>query len=383
MFSLTYRKSDKMRLAEKTESPRMNSSAVHNLQRIADRWAKHAAGVIIILVVLGVGYAAGWSARGVSAQERAPLTTIEKVYANLYNQISPSVVSIGVIDPLFGVEVSNGSGFVIDADGHVLTNAHVVNDSGAGTFLEVSFFDGTHVRGNVVGIDPESDLAVLRVDLPADRLRPVIFADSDDLVIGQSALAIGSPFGQRWTMTAGIISALDRTIEGLGDFQIGAVVQTDAPINPGNSGGPLLNLAGEVIGINAQIISETHANSGIGFAIPSNLAMRVAEDLRTNGRVEYAYLGVQRANDITLSAIERLGLPNDTRGLVIGGVTGPAEAAGLRSNDVITAINGNKISGLGPLLAYLATYTLPGQTVTLSVLRDGQPVDLAVELGSR
>lgn len=159
MFSLTYRKSDKMRLAEKTESPRMNSSAVHNLQRIADRWAKHAAGAIIILVVLGVGYAAGWSARGVSAQERAPLTTIEKVYANLYNQISPSVVSIGVIDPLFGVEVSNGSGFVIDADGHVLTNAHVVNDSGAGTFLEVSFFDGTHVRGNVVGIDPESDLA--------------------------------------------------------------------------------------------------------------------------------------------------------------------------------------------------------------------------------
>ncbi|MBK9124777.1 MAG: trypsin-like peptidase domain-containing protein [Chloroflexi bacterium] len=361
----------------------MNSSTVHSLQRVTERWAKRSAGVIVILVVLGVGYAAGWSARDVSAQERMPLTTVEKIYANLYNQISPSVVSIGVVDPLFGAEISNGSGFVIDADGHVLTNAHVVDDSGTGTFLEVTFFDGTHVRGSVVGVDPESDLAVLRVNLPSDRLRPVIFADSDDLVIGQSALAIGSPFGQRWTMTAGIISALDRTIEGLGDFQIGAVVQTDAPINPGNSGGPLLNLAGEVIGVNAQIISETRANSGVGFAIPSNLAMRVADDLRANGRVEYAYLGVQRANDITLSAIERLGLPNDTRGLVIGGVTGPAEAAGLRSNDVITAINGLEVSGLGPLLAYLATYTLPGQTVTLSVLRDGQLVDLAVELGSR
>lgn len=345
--------------------------------------AKQLIGAFLVVALVTVGYISGWSARDIAAQERMPLTTVEKVYANLYNQVSPSVVSIGVVDPLFGAEVSGGSGFVIDAEGHIVTNAHVVDEAGTGSFLEVTFFDGTHVRGTVVGVDLESDLAVLRVDLPSDRLRPVTFADSDDLVIGQSALAIGSPFGQRWTMTSGIISALDRTIEGLGDFQIGAVVQTDAPINPGNSGGPLLNLAGEVIGVNAQIISENRANSGVGFAIPSNLVLRVADDLRAAGRVEYAYLGVQRANDITLSVIERLGLPNDTRGLVIGGVTGPAEAAGLRSNDVITAIDGEEVHGLGPLLAYLATYTLPGQTVTVSILRDGQPTELRVELGTR
>lgn len=348
------------------------------------------AGVLMALILLVAGFALGASVISLTATDAAqaaqlnvntqgvPLSDIERTYADVYNRVSPSVVAISVLSR---TSAGSGSGFVIDKDGHIVTNFHVVDGA---TAIEVNFLDGTITRAEIVGTDLNSDLAVIRVsDVPADRLFPVTFGSSDELVPGQQVLAIGSPFSQRWTMTAGIVSALDRAISGFTQFQIGGVIQTDAPINPGNSGGPLLNLAGEVIGINAQIISETHANSGIGFAIPSNLAMRVAEDLRTNGRVEYAYLGVQRANDITLSAIERLGLPNDTRGLVIGGVTGPAEAAGLRSNDVITAINGNKISGLGPLLAYLATYTLPGQTVTLSVLRDGQPVDLAVELGSR
>ena len=349
------------------------------------RMVKQFSTAIFVVILVTLGYISGWTARNdVAAQERQQfLTSIEKIYANLYNQVSPSVVNVGLVDRMFGEEISNGSGFVIDTDGHILTNAHVIDGVTSNMRVEVTFFDGTHVHGEIVGVDLESDLAVLRVDLEPERLRPVTFADSNELVIGQAALAIGSPFGQKWTMTAGIISALDRTIEGLGQFEIGAVIQTDAPINPGNSGGPLLNMAGEVIGVNAQIISEERSNSGVGFAIPANLAVRVAGDLRVEGRVEYAYLGVQRVDDISLSIIERLGIPNNTRGLMIGSVTGPARTAGLLSNDVITAINGENVSGLGMLLAYLATNTEPGQVIDITVLRGGQLVVLPVELGTR
>jgi 2-alkenal reductase len=331
-----------------------------------------------------VGYSAGWSARdGVLAQNPPRLNEVEKVVSTLYFQASPSVVSISVVDPMFG-EYSGGSGFVVDTDGHIMTNAHVIDSSDlSNAYLEVSFFDGTRVRGEVVGSDIDSDLAVVKVSLPAAQLKPLVFADSDNLFIGQSALAIGSPFGQKWTLTSGIVSALDRTINGLGSYQIGAVIQTDAPINPGNSGGPLLNLEGQVIGVNAQIISEDRANSGVGFAIPSNLAVRVLQDLRTTGKVEYSYLGVRNIEDLTLRAVERLRLPNNIQGVVIGSVTGPAQTAGLRTNDVITAINEKPVGNLGVLLAYLAINTSPGETITLTVLRDGQSINLPVMLGTR
>lgn len=334
------------------------------------------------LVILG--YSAGWSARdGALAQNPPRLNEVEKVVSTLYFESSPSVVSISVIDPLFG-EYSGGSGFVVDTDGHIMTNAHVVeSDDLDNSYLEVSFFDGTRVRGEIVGSDLDSDLAVVKVDLPAAQLRPLQFADSDNLFIGQSALAIGSPFGQKWTLTAGIVSALDRTINGLGSYQIGAVIQTDAPINPGNSGGPLLNLEGQVIGVNAQIISEDRANQGVGFAIPSNLAVRVLDDLKTTGKVEYSYLGVRNVEDLNLRAVERLRLPNNIQGVVIGSVTGPAQTAGLRTNDVITAIDERPVGNLGVLLAYLAINTSPGETITLTVLRDGQTMSLPVLLGTR
>ena len=334
------------------------------------------------LVILG--YGAGWSAHdGAMAQNPPRLNEIEKVVSTLYFQASPSVVAISVIDTLYG-EYSGGSGFVVDTDGHIMTNAHVVDSTELKDFyLEVSFFDGTRVRGEVIGVDLDSDLAVVKVNLPAAELKPLVFADSDNLFIGQSALAIGSPFGQKWTLTAGIVSALDRTINGLGSYQIGAVIQTDAPINPGNSGGPLLNLEGKVIGINAQIISENRANAGVGFAIPSNLAVRVLADLRAKGAVEYAYLGVRNVEDLSLRSVERLHLPNDTQGVVVGSVTGPAQTAGLRTNDVITAIDDKSVSSLGVLLAYLAINTNPGQTITLTVLRNGQTLSLPVLLGSR
>jgi 2-alkenal reductase len=277
-----------------------------------------------------------------------------------------------------------------------VTNNHVVDGA---TRIEVNFFDGTIVRGEIIGLDPASDLALLRVDLPEEELIPVGFADSNQLVIGQTTLAIGSPFGQRWTLTTGIISALDRTIQGLTDFSIGSVIQTDAAINPGNSGGPLLNLRGEVIGVNSQIVSRSRSNSGIGFAVPSNLVQRVVDELLTDGDVDYSYLGIS-GSDVSLTIMEAFNLPNDTRGVVVENVVGggPADEAGLRnpgapetldgltvpsSADIILAVNGNPISGMNGLISYLARETRPGDTVTMSVLRDGETMEIPVTLDVR
>jgi S1-C subfamily serine protease len=329
-----------------------------------------------------------------------------QAFAQLYDQVSPSVVSINVIanrEPTStsqgGTVYGTGSGFVIDTNGHIVTNNHVV--AGA-TDIEVNFFDGTIVRGEVVGEDPNSDLAVVQVDLPAEELHPVTFGDSDALDIGETVLAIGSPFGERWTLTTGIVSALDRTIDGLTDFSIGGVIQTDASINPGNSGGPLIDLNGNVIGVNSQIATESGSNSGIGFAVPSNLVQRVARALIENGHVDYSYLGIQ-GGDINLQIIEALNLENNQRGVVVSAVQSgsPAEEAGIQSAvieggtrnsrtparlqnaDIITAINGEAVNGMGELISYLANNTQPGQQVTLTVLRDGQFIDLTVTLQPR
>ena len=334
------------------------------------------------------------------------LSETEQHLAQLYHQISPSVVSINVVasagrsTEFFpqdeGFSYGSGSGFVIDQQGHIVTNNHVVDGA---TSIEVNFFDGTLARGEIVGLDPDSDLAVIKVDLPAEQLQPITFADSDRLVIGQSAIAIGSPFGQRWTLTTGIVSALDRRITGLTNYAIGSVIQTDAAINPGNSGGPLLNLQGQVIGVNSQIISRSRSNSGVGFAIPSNLVQRVITELLNNGRVSYSYLGIG-GDDITLDLIEQLNLPNNTQGVVVGRVepNTPASQAGLRnpgnlrtvngitvpsSADIIVAINGEPISDFSSLVAYLASNTRPGDTVNLTVLRDGQQVTLPLTLQAR
>ena len=339
----------------------------------------------------------------------------ESEIARLYNEVSPSVVSINVtVRQLSRLGAAAGSGFVISDEGHVVTNAHVVEDA-MRDGIEVNFVDGTIVRGRIVAMDRDSDLAVLRVDLPAAQLRPLTLADSDRLVIGQSALAIGSPFGQRWTLTRGVISALDRTIRGLERtvegrrtrFTIGSVIQTDAAINQGNSGGPLFNLRGEVIGVNSQIVSESRfnpVNSGVGFVIPSNLVRRVVDELIRDGEVRYSYLGISALSDterpMTLSLIETLNLPNNLRGVVVGIVTpgGPAARAGLRnagdsvrvrgepvptSADIITAIDGVAVHDMSSLVSWMAIHTRPGDEVTLSVWRDGAPLSLPVTLGER
>lgn len=316
------------------------------------------------------------------------LTTIEQVFADIYNQVSPSVVSIEV-DQLINnqfVPVSTGSGFVIDRQGHIVTNFHVIDDADR---IAINFFDGTITRAEIVGTDPAADLAVLRVNLSANQLSPVTFANSDSLAIGQTAVAIGSPFGERWTMTTGIVSALDRELQGFTSFVIGSVIQTDTAINPGNSGGPLLNLNGEVIGVNSQIISEDRTFSGVGFAIPSNLVTRVSDELIREGQVTYSYLGMDGEN-VSIDFIEFYNLPNDLRGVIVTGVASntPASNGGLRPNtnnsvDVITAVNGIQVFNLSMLSGYLATNTVPGQSTRFTVFRDGREVTLDIVLGER
>ncbi|MBK8023839.1 MAG: trypsin-like peptidase domain-containing protein [Chloroflexi bacterium] len=369
--------------------------------------------VVLLVAVLVAGSAiftgaaqdgVTWPASFVPTQNASSaVLPSESVYADIYNRVSPSVVSINVVarapstqfdDEFYG---GTGTGFVIDSQGYIVTNAHVVDGA---IRIEVNFRDGSIFRGELVGIDYDSDLAVVKVNRPTEELSPVPLGDSEALFIGQEVVAIGSPFNQPWTLTTGIVSALDRTIDGLGDYQIGEVIQTDAAINPGNSGGPLVNLRGEVIGVNSQIISQTRSNSGIGFAVPSNLVIRVAGELISDGEVDYSYLGI-RGGDVDLATIETLGLPNNARGVIVSAVepNGPAALGGLRnarnprdvegfrvyeSVDIITAINGESITGMPALIAYLASHTRPGDTVTLTVVRDGnEAIDLPVTLQAR
>jgi len=341
--------------------------------------------VMSLLLAFGLGalLAADEQAIAQDRDSRLYLTDIEQARADLYDQISPAVVSINVDQLSLDQYLpwASGSGFVYDSDGHIVTNYHVIE---GGDRVVVNFFDGTITRAEVVGTDPDSDLAVIRVDLPPDRLITASLGDSDTLVIGQTALAIGSPFGQRWTLTSGIISALDRTIQGLSQFSVGAVIQTDAAINPGSSGGPLLNLRGEVVGVNTQILSERQANAGVGFAIPSNLVRRVAAELIEFGQVDYSYLGIG-GGDIDLDIIERLKLPDNVRGVVITNIYpgSPAARGRLSVSDVVVAIDGEPVLDFSSLVAYLATYTRPNQTIRLTVLRRGSPVELEVRLGAR
>jgi len=380
-------------------------------------------GVAVALVIVGaffIGTAvSSMQAEQVVSSPAAPVTSFqqvtqptfitadERLFNELYQRVSPSVVSINVIsrrsDALsqFGSDIAlgRGTGFVIDPDGHIVTNYHVIEGA---LRIEVNFFDGTIALADIIGEDPDSDLAVIRVsdDVPTERLVPVSFADSNTLFIGQEVAAIGSPFNQRWTLTTGIISGLGRSILGVNNYRIGAVIQTDAAINPGNSGGPLLNLQGAVIGVNSQIISSNRTNSGIGFAVPANLVQRVMRALIETGEVEYGFLGIG-GDDVNLYYIEALGLPNNTRGAVVTAVepNSAAARAGLRNAgggveidgllvptelDIIMAVDGTTIAGMADLVGYLAENTVPGQTITLTVLRNGtQVLTLPLTLAAR
>jgi S1-C subfamily serine protease len=287
---------------------------------------------------------------------------------------------------------------VWDQAGHIVTNYHVVEDAEA---VKVIFADGGGADAEVIAADPNADVAVLKVDLPASELQPLTMGDSDDLQVGQLTIAIGNPYGQDFTMTTGIVSAVGRTIpSGNTTFTIPEVIQTDAAINPGNSGGPLLNRRGEVVGINTMILSDSGSSDGVGFAIPINIAKKILPTLIAGEAYEYAWLGIS-GGSLTEEVLQAMNLPVGTRGALVFNViqNSPAAKAGLNGSrevltmagqeylfggDIITTIQGEPITGMDDLITYLVENTRPGDQVTLRLVRSGgERQDVSVTLGAR
>ena len=327
----------------------------------------------------------------------------EDVLVEIYEKSNPGVVAIQVLtDSGNGL----GSGFVIDKDGHIITNFHVIEGVSE---LEVDFPSGFKTRGEVIGTDTDSDLAVIEVDSPPEELFPLPLGDSSEIKVGQTVVAIGSPFRFNGTMTTGIISSLGRTLESIHEapggnfFTAGDIIQTDAAINPGNSGGPLLNVEGEVIGVNRAIRTfnftseDDPLNSGIGFAIAINTVKRVVPSLISEGKYDYPYLGISSLSDISLLQQEALQLSRTT-GAYVTDVTpdSPADRAGLQGatnptdfpnlfsgGDFIIAIDSIAIQTFSDLLSYLVQEKSPGDTITLTVIRQDQELQLDLTLGKR
>jgi putative serine protease PepD len=264
---------------------------------------------------------------------------------------------------------AQGSGFVYDSDGHVITNDHVVDGA---TSISVTLWDGSKYKATVVGADPSTDLAVLKLDAPASKLHPLSLGDSSAVSVGDGVVAIGSPFGLDETVTSGIVSALNRSISSVNQFTIPGAIQTDAAINHGNSGGPLLDMNGRVIGVTSQIESESGGNDGVGFAVPSNTVRTVASQIVSGKKIEHAYLGVF-VGDATNRAGAKIS--SVKRG-------GPAADAGLKSGDVITSFGGETIETSSDLTAAVSARK-PGDTVTVKYLRDGSEKTTSVKLGNR
>ncbi|HXF68238.1 MAG TPA: trypsin-like peptidase domain-containing protein [Thermoflexus sp.] len=325
---------------------------------------------------------------------------LEAAFISVYQRVSPSVVHITTRATAFDLfrgpiyQEGTGSGFVWDSEGHIVTNNHVVEGADQ---IEVILADGATYSAVLVGADAYTDLAVLRIRAPREKLMPVTLGDSSQLQVGQWVIAIGNPFGLDRTMTVGVISALGRTLE-LSDRPLGEVIQTDAAINPGNSGGPLLDLEGRVIGINTAIRSPSGGSVGIGFAIPVNTIKRVVPELIARGRYPHPWLGASFF-EITPAFAEAFRLPVDHGLLTVQVVPGsPADQAGLRGatqrvrtrfgdvylgGDIITAIDDRPMRRVDDLVIYLENYKRVGDTVTLSIVRDGRPQTLTVRLGER
>jgi 2-alkenal reductase len=322
----------------------------------------------------------------------------EHTLVDLYARVNPSVVNVTIYQDQDGLlfPVGQGSGFVFDNQGDIVTNAHVVHGAEQ---VEITFPDGTIRSGEVIGEDFNSDLAVVKVRLP-EGIEPLALGDMSELAVGQTVVAIGNPFGLEGTLTMGVISALGRSIPALTPFSIPQSIQTDAAINPGNSGGPLLNMEGEVIGVNAQIETdgETRSNLGVGFAIPVSIVKLVVPDLIQNGAHDWAWLGV-RGGDVTPPLVEAMGLPVE-KGAYFADVVsgGPAFDARLEGadesktvngrrvevgGDVVIAINGQPINSFDDLLIYIALQTAPDQPITLTIVRDGEIQDVTVTLEDR
>ncbi len=356
-------------------------------------------------------------------QPAAPAPSIEivpgadiesQIYTAVYQKVNPSVVYIENLtevslrdeegqgsDETFAE--SSGSGFVWDSAGHIVTNQHVVEGASA---LRVTFSDGIVLDAELIGTDPDSDVAVIKVDPSLVELVVVEQGRIEDVAVGQRAIAIGNPFGLVGSMTTGIVSAIGRSVAGQTNYSIPLAIQTDAAINPGNSGGPLLNERGQVIGINFQIASANGSNSGVGFAIPISIVQRVVPALIENGVYRHAYLGIS-GQTYSPAWAEALGFPQDARGAYVMTVAegGPAARGGLRAGagntdillgvdmsgpiylpsggDLITAIDDQPVKRFDDLLIYLESSKSPGEQVTLTVLRSTGEKQVQVTLGER
>jgi putative serine protease PepD len=358
-----------------------------------------AAGVAAVVLGAGGGVAAYAVASDTATQtivRQVTVTDSQPAASNsalsvsaIYDRVHEGVVTIKV-NTQGGQAL--GSGFVIDSAGHIVTNAHVVDGASA---ISVEFANGSTYDAQLVGTDPSTDVAVIKVDAPTSVLTPLEFGDSSAVQVGDEVVAIGSPLGLNETVTSGIVSALHRTITSPNNFSINDAIQTDAAINHGNSGGPLLNSSGEVIGINSQIESDSGGNDGIGFAVPSGTVKSVADQIIATGKVEHAYLGVGIAT-IDESLSSELGLP---AGVEVTQVTpgGPADDAGLKAadattvvagqefptgGDVITAVDGKAVSTSEELQSAIGALK-PGDTASISFSRDGSEHTVQVTLGTR
>ena len=300
----------------------------------------------------------------------APLS-VNQIYRRAYRGVVEITVTEAAGSTPFGgsggTQQAQGSGWVYDSAGHIVTNDHVVDGA---TSIKVRFWDGKTYSATTVGTDRSTDLAVIKVDAPSSELFPLSVGDSTLLQVGDGVVAIGSPFGLEETVTSGIVSALHRAIQGQTNFTINDSIQTDAAINHGNSGGPLLNTQGQVVGVNAQIKSDSGGNEGVGFSIPSKTVKSVASQLISSGKATHAYLGV--AIDSTA--------PNARLASVKAG--GAAQKAGLKADDVITAVDGNSIA-MGDDLSRAIDAHKPGQQITVTYTRGGNEHTVTVTLGTR
>ena len=366
----------------------------------------------------------------VAATSQAPVSTpklkasngttsvsgLEDTVQQIYTQVNPSVVLITATQQVTtqrgfgfgqGSQMSQalGSGFVWDTQGHIVTNNHVVDGA---TSLEVTFPDGTMTSATVVGTDVNSDLAVIKVNVPADKLHPVSLADSTQVKVGQMVIAIGNPFGESGSLSVGFVSGLGRNLDVASNnsqgfagtsYQIPDIIQTDAPINPGNSGGVLVNAEGNVIGVTAAIESSTNSSSGVGFAIPSVLVNRVVPSLIQSGHYDHPYLGISGAT-MQPALAKAMGLDANQRGVLVSDVTasGPAAKAGIQGGnqqatldgnavtvggDVIVSVDGQTVNTFDDLITYLERNTTPGQKITLGIVRGGKTMSVEVTLGAR
>ncbi|HEY2335581.1 MAG TPA: trypsin-like peptidase domain-containing protein [Solirubrobacterales bacterium] len=362
----------------------------------------------VALALAGCGSSGGNSASAPATTNSRPapkviVETAEHGFdaAKVYREASPGVVTIRSVFGSGG-GAAEGSGFVLDTKGHIVTNAHVVTDESGGTRkpakeVFVEFPDRNVVSAEIAGFDLFADVALLEVKPDGFALHPLALGDDHDLVVGQPVAAIGSPFGEVHSLSVGVVSAIDRSVESLTKFQIEGAIQTDASINPGNSGGPLLDAGARVLGINEQIETSSGSNSGVGFAVPISAIKRSIAMLEHGSEAEYAYIGVS-TQPLYPQLAQKLGLDTNYGGLLAEVVPGgPADKAGLKGGDgnlrfqaasyriggdVILAVEGHKVVGPDDLARYISSYQ-PGDKVKLEILRNGQRKEVEVTLGKR